>query len=73
MNTSTPAKQAAKKAAKKKVTPKPLTTEERVAQLEERHHALLQQLKLHGIHLDLGEDAEDEEIELEPVDLENED
>jgi hypothetical protein len=61
-NHTTPAKSAAKKAAKKTAAAKPLTTDERITQLEESHAALLLQLKQHGIHLDLGDEAEDDDL-----------
>lgn len=60
-HTQAGAKAAAKKKSTKKPKVEPTTPEERLAHLEERHNALIAQLKLHGIHLDLGEDEADEE------------
>jgi hypothetical protein len=55
---TTAKKSAAKKAAK--TTKAKQTVEERLATLEDAHDSLLAQLKLHGIHLDLGEDEEED-------------
>lgn len=62
-HTQAGAKAAAKGKAGKKRQHKPATPEERIQQLEDRHNALVAQLKLHGIHLDLGEDDDEEEAD----------
>lgn len=63
MTTNNLSAKAAKKAAKRTLKEKPTTPESRLAALEERFAALLDQLKSHGIHLASTEEEEDEQEE----------